>query len=94
MNPINYTSIYFSSSSNTSIAVSGGLGALKAIDTRATNLGLEKVVTEAAIDRYEFFKNAYRERRNYLVHDGNVPEEDVLKYEENEGKGVGPISPY
>jgi phospholipid-binding lipoprotein MlaA len=94
LNPISYTGVYFGSSSSTAYAVSGGLGALKAIDTRANNLGLEKIVTEAAIDRYEFFKNAYQSRRNYLIHDGNVPDEDVLHYDEKNNNGLGPISPY
>ena len=74
--------------------VSGGLGGLKAIDTRANNLAAGNVVSEAALDRYEFFKNAYLARRNYLVHDGNVPDEDVLKFNEDKGKNLGPISPY
>jgi len=94
LNPISYTGIYFGTSSYVSYAVSGGMGALKAIDSRANNLGLEKVISEAAIDRYEFFKNAYQSRRNYLIHDGNVPDEDVLKLNENNSNGLGPISPY
>ncbi|WP_347986089.1 VacJ family lipoprotein [Methylomonas sp. AM2-LC] len=94
LNPISYTGVYFGSSSATAYAVSGGLGALKVIDTRANNLGLEKTITEAAIDRYEFFKNAYQSRRNYLIHDGNVPDEDVLKSDDNNSNGLGPISPY
>ena len=95
LNPISYTGIYFGYGSDMSWIVSGGLGALKAVDTRANNLGLERVVSEAAIDRYEFFKNAYLSHRNFLVHDGNVPEtEDVLKLEEQNGSGLAPISPY
>ncbi len=94
LNPISYTGIYFGTSSSVASAVSGGLGALKVIDSRADNLGLEKVVSEAAIDRYAFFKNAYQSRRNYLIHDGNVPEDDLLHFDENDNKGLGPISPY
>ncbi len=94
LNPISYTGIYFGSNNYVSYAVSGGLGVLKAVDTRSNYLGLEKVASEAALDRYDFFKNAYFERRNYLVNDGNVPEEDVLKFEEEKGQGMGPISPY
>lgn len=93
MNPISYTGIYFSSNGLAS-AVSGGLGLLKAVDYRADNLGKEKVVSEAALDRYDFFKNAYFSNRNYLVKDGNVPEEDVLKFEKEDGKDLGPVSPY
>ncbi|WP_347988994.1 VacJ family lipoprotein [Methylomonas sp. AM2-LC] len=95
LNPISYTGIYFGSGSSLSYEVSGGLGILKAIDTRANNLGLEKVINEAAVDRYDFFKNAYISRRNYLVHDGKVSDEDdVLKFEEKNSNGMGPISPY
>lgn len=94
LNPISYTGVYFGISSSTAVAVSGGLGALKAIDSRANNLGAEKIVSEAAIDRYEFFKNAYLSRRNYSIHDGNVPEEDVLRLDEKNDNGRGPISPY
>lgn len=93
LNPISYTGIYFPSGSNMSTVISGGLGALKIVNTRANNLGLEKVVNEAAIDRYEFFKNAYIERRKHLISDGNAPDEDVLKFEEN-SRDLGPISPY
>jgi phospholipid-binding lipoprotein MlaA len=94
MNPFSYAGIYFGASSTTTYAVSGGLGVLKVIDSRANNLGVEKVVTEAAIDRYEFFKNAYLSRRNYLIHDGNVPEEDDLYLDEKNNSGFDPIVPY
>ncbi|WP_256360789.1 MlaA family lipoprotein [Methylomonas koyamae] len=63
------------------------------IDARADLLGLEKVATEAALDRYEFFKNAYLSRRNYLIHDGNVPDDDVLKFDELKDQGYGPWDP-
>jgi phospholipid-binding lipoprotein MlaA len=94
LNPISYTGVYFGSGSALSYEVSGGLGALKAIDTRANNLGLEKVISEAAIDRYSFFKHAYIARRNFLVHDGVSDADDVLKFEEKNSNGMGPISPY
>jgi phospholipid-binding lipoprotein MlaA len=93
LNPISYTGIYFSSTI-TAYAVSVGVGGLKAIDTRANNLGLEKVINEAAIDRYAFLKNAYIQRRNYLVNDGNVPEEDVLDYYKKNVDDLGPVSPF
>jgi len=94
LNPISYTGIYFGSGSSMSYIVSGGLGGLKAIDTRSNNLGLERVISEGAVDRYQFFKDAYIARRNYLVHDGNVPEDDVLKYEEDKGNDLAPVTHY
>ncbi len=92
MNPITYTGAYFASST-VSRAVSGGLGVTNAVDLRADNLETEKIATEAAIDRYAFFRGAYFSQRNYLVHDGNLPEEDVLDIEEKEEK-LSPVNPY
>ncbi len=95
LNPISYTGIYFGSTSSVSYEVGFGLGALRAIDSRANNLGLERTISEAALDRYEFLKNAYIQHRKYLVNDGKNQDEDVLKFEEENGnKGFGPISPY
>ncbi|MEQ1637563.1 MAG: VacJ family lipoprotein [Methylococcales bacterium] len=72
-NPLTYT--FLLGGGAVSVA-STGSGILDATDTRAGLLTSEKIVNEAAIDRYEFIKSAYRQRRNYLEHDGKVPEED------------------
>ncbi|MDD5385105.1 MAG: VacJ family lipoprotein [Gallionella sp.] len=53
----------------------------KAINHRAQLLDQEKVLDEAALDRYEFIRDAYLLRRQSLVYDGNPPRE---KYEEEE----------
>lgn len=92
MNPITYTGVYFPSTA-VSTAVSVGLGTTNAIDLRADNLETEKVASEAAIDRYSFFRGAYFSQRDYLVHDGNLPEEDVLDLNEQEEK-LSPVNPY
>lgn len=91
MNPVTYTGFYLNPHW-LGAAVSLGAGAVKVVDARADLLGLEKVASEAAIDRYEFFKNAYLNRRDYLVKDGNVPEPDVLKFEEQKEGGYGPLN--
>lgn len=52
-----------------------------AINRRAQLLDQEKVLDEAALDRYEFIRDAYLLRRESLVYDGNPPRE---KYEEEE----------
>jgi len=93
MNPLSYTGAYFASGA-VSTAVSGGLGAVNVTDLRADNLETEKIASEAALDRYEFFRDSYLSQRNYLIKDGNVPEEDVLKFQETEDKGLAPINPY
>ena len=86
MNPVSYIG---------SSAITSGLFGLNAVDTRADNLASEKIATEAAIDRYEFFKNAYFQRRRYLMLDGNVPEEEEPDLDMDfDGDGSRPVNPY
>ncbi len=74
--------------------ISSGMYVFNAIDKRADNLATEKVVSEAAsVDRYEFIKNAYFQRRNYLVNDGNVPEGDD-DIENLDGGSFAPLDPH
>jgi len=47
-----------------------------AIDTRAGLLFASKLMDEVALDRYIYLKDAYLQRRQYLVYDGDPPEED------------------
>jgi len=91
-NPISYTGLYFTPA-YISKAVSSGLGALNAADMRADNLETEKIASEAAIDRYGFFRGAYFSQRDYLVNDGNVSFDDVLKLDEMDEK-LSPVNPY
>ena len=51
------------------------------INHRAQLLDQEKVLDEAALDRYEFIRDAYLLRRESLVYDGNPPRE---AYEDEE----------
>ncbi len=51
-----------------------GLKGLKTIDQRAALLKAEKVLDEAALDRYSFIRDFYLQRRLNLVHDGNPPQ--------------------
>ena len=56
--------------------------ALELTDRRASLLDVEEIVTEVAFDRYVAFRNAYLERREFLVYDGRPPqseEDDLLK---------------
>lgn len=52
------------------------LVALQVIDHRANLLGTEEVLNEATDDEYIFVRDAYLQRRQNLVYDGNPPEED------------------
>jgi phospholipid-binding lipoprotein MlaA len=54
-----------------------GFVVLDAVDTRADLLAAGEILDEAAIDRYSFIRDAFLQRRNYLVHDGNPPEDDT-----------------
>ena len=75
--------------------ISSGMYVLNAIDKRADNLATEKVVSEAAsVDRYEFIKNAYLQRRNFLVNDGNLPEGDGDPLENLDGGSLAPLDPH
>ncbi len=46
---------------------------LNVIDTRAGLLSASRVLDEAALDPYLFVRDAYLQRRENLVHDGNPP---------------------
>lgn len=61
-----------------------GLSGLKLIDVRADHLSTSKIADEAALDRYEFIRNAYLQRRNYLVYDGNPPLNEDEFFDEEE----------
>ncbi|MDF1584731.1 MAG: VacJ family lipoprotein [Methyloprofundus sp.] len=47
-----------------------GLRTIEMIDVRADFLDAEVVASEAAVDRYLFFRSAYMQRRDYLINDG------------------------
>lgn len=50
-----------------------GLKGLDLIDTRADLLNASRVLDEAALDPYSFLRNAYLQRRQSAVYDGNPP---------------------
>lgn len=55
---------------------------LWAIDSRANLLKAEKVLDAAAIDEYVYVRDAYLQRRQNLVYDGNPPEEEFDVFSE------------
>jgi len=75
MNPISYTPLF---------TVSIGLYGLKTIDFRADNLSATEILDEAALDKYAFMRNAYFQRREYLVYDGEPPLDDEFEKFEQE----------
>ncbi len=57
------------------IPTRNALWALSVVNTRANLLDSTKILQEAALDEYEFQRDAYLQRRRSLVYDGNPPEE-------------------
>ncbi|MCC5809531.1 MAG: VacJ family lipoprotein [Ectothiorhodospiraceae bacterium] len=57
-------------------AVAGPLYALDLINTRANLDQAARFRSEAALDEYVFTRSAYRQYRNNLIFDGEVPERD------------------
>ena len=72
MDPLNYTLFAGAAVS----AASTGSDILDVTDQRAGLMTTEKIVDEAAINRYDFIKESYQQHREYLINDGNVPEDD------------------
>ena len=56
------------------------LAVLSVVDRRASLLSADETL-DSAFDRYAFIRNAWLQRREYLVRDGDVPEEAPLEPE-------------
>ena len=68
------------------------LRGLRVLDRRAELLRAGRLLDEAALDPYSFLRDSYLQRRNYLIHDGNPPLEDLdaldpLEQLEDDGPG-------
>lgn len=59
-------------------AVTIPLAALDGVDTRARASGAFAFINEAALDPYIFMREAYLQRRTFLIHDGNPPQPDFF----------------
>jgi phospholipid-binding lipoprotein MlaA len=51
------------------------LRGLQLVDTRAGLLNASRVLEQAALDEYAFVRDAFLQRRQSLVYDGNPPDE-------------------
>lgn len=60
-----------------------GIVAIDAVSVRAELLSLEETVDEISTDRYTFIREAYLDRREFLISDGTVIDDDGL-YDELE----------
>lgn len=58
--------------------------ALRTVNIRANLLPADKVVEEAALDKYSYIRDGYLQRRRNLIHDGNAPREPEADAEQVE----------
>jgi len=54
---------------------------LKVVDTRAGLLRASRILDTAALDPYVFRRDAYMQRRNSLVYDGNPPQTELDEFD-------------
>lgn len=71
-NPLTYVSFFGGFAANAATAAATGVDVT---DTRSDLMQSEKILDEASVDRYDFVRNSYIQRREYLVYDGNPPED-------------------
>lgn len=57
--------------------------AVEIVDVRANLLGAGDALDEASLDKYQFLRDAYLQRRLRAVYDGKAPQEKLDKLEEN-----------
>lgn len=55
------------------VSVRNSMAALRFVDVRASLLPSDKVVEEAALDKYAYIRDAYLQRRNNQIFDGRPP---------------------
>ena len=59
---------------------------VRVVDRRAANLNAGSLIEDAALDKYEFVRDAYLQRRESQINDGGV-KEDKPAYEDNSPGG-------
>lgn len=60
------------------------LGFVNAVNARANLLEATSIRDQAALDPYTFVREAYRQQREFLIHDGNPPGDDFDDYIEGD----------
>lgn len=69
--------LYFSASTlGETEAVTFGLAGLQLVSVRAGLLGATGLLDDVALDKYAFTRDAYLQRRQNLIYEGNPPDED------------------
>lgn len=69
--------LYFSASTfGDTDGATFGLAGLQVISVRASLLGATGLLDDVALDKYAFTRDAYLQRRQNLIYEGNPPEDD------------------
>ena len=63
------------------LEVTLSLLAIRYTDLRADLITATDIIDETAPDKYAYIRDAFLQRREYLIHDGNPPEEDFSEDE-------------
>jgi len=69
------------------------LTGLDLIQTRANLLDASNILEEAALDRYTFVRDAYFQRRRYLIYDGDPPPLPARPESTGVTPPAGPVAP-
>ncbi|MDZ7754266.1 MAG: VacJ family lipoprotein [Gammaproteobacteria bacterium] len=68
--------------------------ALELVDMRADLMRTTNIVETAALDQYAFIRDAYLQRRQFLIYDGDPPEQNDYDYDyEDVTPAAAPMSP-
>lgn len=61
------------------VPVRNGLAVTRIVSLRADYLSTDKIVDEAALDRYAYIRDAYLQSRRSKIYDGNAPRESATE---------------
>lgn len=75
------------------MALRNSMFATETVNTRSNLLDAEKVLDEAALDRYVFLRDAYLQRRERAVYDGNPPKKPDEQEDEQYENSSDPATP-
>jgi phospholipid-binding lipoprotein MlaA len=81
LDPLTYISLFGGVYTNVAIL---GSEVVDVTDRRAGLMATEKIINEGAVDRYEFIKSTYQQRREYLIHDGHPLDENSFEEDSND----------
>lgn len=73
--------------------VANGISVLQVVNGRAALLDVTNLLGDVALDPYSFVRDAYLQRRQNQVYNGEPPEEDEEDYDSEPAPAAGPADP-